>query len=218
MSEVSEGRAPARRPPGPHRRYNEALGSVICERIAAGETLGEVCQDEGMPHRSSVRTRIRTHPEFGARMAKARAAGRHNPGGGRRATYDPQVGALICRRLVEGMTLRQACDLPGMPWDTTVLAWVERYPEFGKAYAQARLWQAHRRYDQVWETAEAATPTDAYAARVKIEALKWLAAKMAPKRYGPSPEDDPGGDGRPKINIYLQQFETGEILDGPREG
>ena len=69
----------ARRPP---HRFSLALASVICERIAAGETLLGICQDLEMPSRFSVLAWTRPHPSFGERLAQAWRGGWHNPRGG----------------------------------------------------------------------------------------------------------------------------------------
>lgn len=197
----------------PWHRFSLALASVVCERIAAGETLLGICRDPEMPSRFSVLAWARRHPSFGEKLAQARRDGRHNPRGGRPSTYHPQVAGLICRRLVEGMTLDQACDLPGLPVSQTVFDWLERYPEFADAYRRARTLQAHRRFDQVWEIAQAATPETAYAARVKIEAARWQAGRLAPKRYGPKAEDGDGeGDGHPQVNVFIQKFGEDEAV------
>lgn len=201
--------------PGTRRRrhrFSLALVSVICERIAAGETLLAICRDPEMPCRFAVRAWSREHPAFGVRLAQARIEGRHNPRGGRPTTYHPQVAGLICRRLVGGMTLDEACALPGLPVSQTVFDWIERYPQFADAYRRARMLQAHRRFDQVWEIAQAATPETAYAARVKIEAARWQAAKLAPKRYGPKAEEGDGEGGRPQVNVFIQKFGEDEAV------
>lgn len=204
---ATEPRARRRR-----HRFSLALATVICERIAAGETLLGICRDLEMPCRFAVRAWSREHPEFGARLAQARRDGRHNPRGGRPTTYHPQVAGLICRRLVGGMTLDEACDLPGLPVSQTVFDWIERYPQFADAYRRARMLQAHRRFDQVWEIAQAATPGTAFAARVKIDAARWQAGKLAPKRYGPKVEDGEAGNGRPQVNVFIQKFGEDEAV------
>jgi hypothetical protein len=94
-----------------------------------------------------------------------------------------------------GMTTRQAVDLPGMPCETTVYGWLQTRPDFEAAYGRARLWQAHRRFDQVWEIAEAAEPGTAFVARVKISAAQWQAARLAPWRYGVKAAGAEGAEG-----------------------
>lgn len=193
------------------RPYSEGLGSVICARLAQGESLTQICREADMPSRAGVLAWARRRPSFGARLAAARVEAREavarNPYGQGRPAFCPQVARLVCERLAAGMSLRQACDLPGLPCENTVYVWVKKIPEFAKAYAWARTVQAHRRFDQVWEIAEAATPETAYAAKVKIEAARWLASRLAPTRYGNKPEAGENGEGgRPQMKVYIQKF------------
>jgi hypothetical protein len=167
----------------PWRAYSEAIATVICERARRGETLTSICADESLPCRATVQAWARTRPAFGARLLAAVKAGRGTQAG-RRPVWCPHVAALICQRIALGMTTRQALDLPGMPCETTVYGWLQTVPAFREAYGRARLWQAHRRFDQVWEIAEAAEPGTAFVSRVKISAAQWQASRLAPTRYG----------------------------------
>lgn len=192
----------------PWRAYSEGLASVICARVAGGEPLMAVCREPDMPSRAGVKGWAKARPAFRARLAQAMAAGRHNPRGGRRALYCPHMARLICERVAAGMTVGQACDLPGLPSEDTVYNWVKRHPEFREAYGVARSVQAHRRFDQVWEIAEAATAETAFLAKVRIEAARWQAARLAPTKYGERLEraKDGEGDGRPQLNVIIRRF------------
>lgn len=195
----------------PWRRFSEALGAVICQRVAAGESLMEVCRDTGMPSRQAVREWRRARPGFGARLAQAQAQGRHRAYGGRRDSYDPHVGGLICERLALGMSLRQACALEGMPGETTVYGWLRRHPDFQEDYGRARVLQAHRRFDQVWEIAEAADRDGAFLARVQIDAARWQASRLAPKRYGV--KADLAETGERRAELAVDEAEDDGMMD-----
>lgn len=71
-----------------------------------------------------------------------------------------------------------------MPNRRTVLRWLETNPDFATRYARARQVQGDLMDEKILEEAEKTTPENAHAQRVKIEAYKWRAAKLAPKRYG----------------------------------
>lgn len=93
--------------------------------------------------------------------------------------------AEICRRLIEGESLRSITSDDKMPANSTVAVWVRSDPVFAGEYASARLLQAEALADEIVDIADRATDRDsAAAARVKIDARKWLASKLAPKRYG----------------------------------
>lgn len=55
--------------------YAEDLASALCERLAAGETLSQVCLDEAMPGRSTVYEWLEANEAFRARYARARDIG-----------------------------------------------------------------------------------------------------------------------------------------------
>ena len=197
----------------PWRRYSEALATVVCTRLARGERLMEICRDEGLPSRTGVRSWAKRRPDFAARLKAAMTEGRRAPDGGVRGGYCPHVAALICDRIAAGMTVAQACDLPGLPCVTTVYNWLPRHAAFREAYAQARMVQAHRRFDQVWEIAEAATPGTAYLARVKMEAARWQAARLAPKRYGAAAPDEAQPDAGRQVRVVIRRFDDDEDED-----
>src|SRR4249919_2234657 len=52
------------------------------------------------------------------------------------STFDPEVGAAICRRVAAGESLRAICADPAMPTGKTVWNWARAHEEF-------RLMKAH---------------------------------------------------------------------------
>jgi hypothetical protein len=52
------------KPNGRPSSYDYELGTVICERLAAGESLKGICRDEGMPPHQTVLRWALTNPEF----------------------------------------------------------------------------------------------------------------------------------------------------------
>lgn len=176
-------------PPRPMVRWSPALATAIVQRVTAGESLMEVCREAGMPNRASVKRWMRERPEFAGRMRHAAWASRQAAKGGRRSGYHPAVAAYICQRIVEGSSLAWICQEDGMPAVTTVFNWLKRHPEFEEAYAKAREIQGQLKFDQVWDVAERATKETAYLASIRISALRWQAARLAPKRYGLKADD-----------------------------
>ena len=55
--------------------FTPEIAQAICERIAEGKTLTEVCKMEDMPGRSTVYEWIERHPEFAEQMEAARLVG-----------------------------------------------------------------------------------------------------------------------------------------------
>lgn len=113
-------------------------------------------------------------------MAKAKEA---KPAG-RPSSYSDELAATICERLMDGESLRRICLDETMPNRSTVIRWMEASPDFATKCARARELQADLMDDMILDEAEACTPENAQAARVRIAAYQWRAAKLAPKKYG----------------------------------
>jgi len=101
---------------------------------------------------------------------------------GRPSSYTPAVADIICDRLASGMGLEQACAPDDMPGARTVHRWLENNDEFRQKYARARTEQADRDADDVVKIAD--EECDPQRARVRVDARKWRASKLAPKKYG----------------------------------
>lgn len=92
------------------------------------------------------------------------------------------VADEICERIANGESLRSICQDDWMPTTTTVYRWLQDYPDFRDQYADARARQADHYADQIVTIAD--TADDANKARLQIDARKWVAAKLLPKKYG----------------------------------
>jgi hypothetical protein len=64
----------AKKPKTPRRRimYSAALGATICEHIASGRCLKEVCELNGMPGRTTAYKWLEQHGDFADMYARAR--------------------------------------------------------------------------------------------------------------------------------------------------
>ena len=101
---------------------------------------------------------------------------------GRPSTYSQGIANLICELIADGSSLRSICADERMPSVVTVRSWFRANQEFLSQYARARMEQADHYADEVVTIAD--TSLDANLARVKIDARKWAASKLNPKRYG----------------------------------
>lgn len=89
----------------------------------------------------------------------------------------------ICERVCEGQTIRQiAIELNCSPGH--VIKLVQEHPSFEKRYACARDAASDLFENDIYDAAMLATPETAAADRVKIDALKWIAGRRSPKKYG----------------------------------
>lgn len=55
--------------------YSEKLAQAICDRLSAGASLVQVCELDGMPHRSTVLRWMETNPDFAAMITRVREGG-----------------------------------------------------------------------------------------------------------------------------------------------
>lgn len=104
--------------------------------------------------------------------------------GGRPDEYTPERAELLCQYLAQGMSLRTTCKQEGMPDPATVFSWMRKYPEFLKRYEQAKQESSDALAEELLDIADEGNPTDTQRARLRVDARKWLMAKMKPKKYG----------------------------------
>ena len=122
-----------------------------------------------------------------------------------RRVFDQKVADIICIGLSEGMSLRKMlkADTAGvLPAQSTIYEWLLRYPEFAEQYTRAREEQADTLADEIIDIADeqpeivVVTDRDGQVIEHKldgaflqwqknrIEARKWTAMKLKPKKYG----------------------------------
>lgn len=103
--------------------------------------------------------------------------------GGRPSSYNPDVAERFLERMSCGELAIELSAEDGMPSHSTVWRWKEAHPEFRDAYARARLMQAQACAEMAVRSGRNAKADDANAARVKMDADKWLAARLDPQNY-----------------------------------
>lgn len=122
-------------------------------------------------------------------------------------TYSPEqidaFKATICDKLADGESLRQILDAEDMPASSTVFKWLSDDKAFSEQYAHAREAQADALFDDIltiaddgrndwmerknsdgenigWmENGEALRRS-----QLRVDARKWMAGKLRPKKYG----------------------------------
>lgn len=117
---------------------------------------------------------------------------------GRPTKFTQELADTICERMANGETLRAICRDLGFP-HSTVIEWTMTNKSFSDQYAQARLKQADAYADMILD--EAFNSHDAQIGRLRVDALKWVASKLAPKRYGDKVEVEQTGT--QKIRVIM---------------
>lgn len=98
-----------------------------------------------------------------------------------KAQYEATKTA-ICADIAIGLSLRKIAAKKGMPGLETMRRWLVEDEEFRVQYAIARDEQADFYADEIVELADSAE--DANKARLQIDARKWVASKLKPKKWG----------------------------------
>ncbi len=141
------------------------------------------------------------------------------------------LGAMICERLAGGESLRRICGDAGMPSLASVYRWLQADETFRTQYVIAREHQADALFDEILDIADDGTNDfvekesktglrtivlreEAISrSRLRVEARKWMIARLAPKKYGEKHE--PKGDSSDTLLDFLDGIRAaGERREG----
>lgn len=122
---------------------------------------------------------------------------------GRPSKFSQKIADSICEQLADGHSLREICKATTMPARSTVFKWLSEIKAFADQYVRAREAQADLLADEILSIADDSSqdtvpkvdkegneygeqPNSEWIARsrLRVDARKWLASKMAPKKYG----------------------------------
>ena len=134
--------------------------------------------------------------------------------------YSAKIAGEILSRLSDGESLRSICREEGMPAARSVLRWAEDDVQgFRARYERARVFQAHALFDEMLETAGSAqsvatgapgtgeASAKVQAVKLKVDAIKWYIARVAPKCYGDKVAlEHSGPDGGPVQTATEHRF------------
>jgi hypothetical protein len=98
--------------------------------------------------------------------------------------FSEALAAEICRRLADGELLCDICRPIRMPSRDTVRRWQSENSLFRDRYAVARDQQADALAEEAIHIARYADADTVAVCRLQIDTIKWLIAKIAPRRYG----------------------------------
>ena len=123
--------------------------------------------------------------------------GKKKSNAGRPSKYSDELANDICARIANGESLVKICNGDKYPAATTIFQWIANNDEFRNKYAHAREAQADKLADEIVSIADdgvndtyitdggQAVNHDVIArSRLRVDARKWVASKLAPKKYG----------------------------------
>lgn len=120
---------------------------------------------------------------------------------GRPSDFTQEIADTICERIADGESLRSICNGEDMPNKATVFRWLAAHDAFRDQYARARETQADALFDEILAIAdtpqigekrkvkedggvEVSTGDMIEHRRLQVDARKWMAGKLRPKKYG----------------------------------
>lgn len=126
---------------------------------------------------------------------------------GRPSNYSEEIALKICSRIADGESLRTICTDEDMPAKTSVFKWLSDNEFFRTSIARAREAQADHYAEDIihisddgtndWmerrseaekgagvETGWVLNGEHVQRSRLRVDARKWYASKLAPKKYG----------------------------------
>ena len=137
--------------------------------------------------------------------------------GGRPTDYSIQLAEEICDRISTGEPLVRICKEEDKPNVVTVYRWLSRFPEFSNMYARAKDQAADTLAEEIQDLADQMpmekTDKDGNTSfdsayiqwmRLRVDARKWVAAKLKPRKYGDRVELTGDKDNPLHINAQVE--------------
>ncbi len=151
--------------------------------------------------------------EAGAK--KTQKAGQKKPLG-RPSKYTDDLGQKICELIVQGRSLQSIARMDDMPCLATLCNWLNGNQAFLDQYEKARVAQADTLADQIMDLADqeperhpvtgAIDGAAVQLQKLRIDARKWVAAKLKPKKYGDRVETTVKGDADNPLHVLYGQI------------
>ena len=132
----------------------------------------------------------------------------------------------LCDSVVMGMTVREACELEGMPSPNAIYLAVSRNEDWANQYARAREAQLVKWEDDIVEISDNGTNDwmerngvasvngeHIQRSKLRVDTRKWVMAKRRPKKYGDRVSQEISGpDGQP-IQSQMVNADFSKLTD-----
>lgn len=151
---------------------------------------------------------------------------------GRPSKYNEEIAEKICEQIALGRSLVAICrDDGGVPNYSTVMRWLKEHDQFRESYERAREDQADFLADEIIELADTCREGQKRTqkadgsieivmgdmverTRLQIEARKWTAMKLKPKKYGDRQQIEHSSDAENPVQVVIRHVgATGNITD-----
>lgn len=136
---------------------------------------------------------------------------------GRPSDFTEEEGDRICAWIAEGRSLRSYCRLEGRAVDT-IYRWLREHRDFRERYARAHDDRADSLADEITDIADevaSGSMEEIQAARLRVDARKWVAAKLKPTKWGDYQADTAKTNITFNIGIRQPHTPAPTIIDNP---
>ena len=130
--------------------------------------------------------------------------------------YSEEIFQAILDRIAQGESLNKICQREDFPHQSNVYRWLAQKPELRDKYARAREIQADKYFNEIIAIADDSTgdyeegekglqfnSEHVQRSRLRIDARKWAASKLAPKKYGDKTHIEHSGDEQKPLSINI---------------
>ena len=91
----------------------------------------------------------------------------------------------VCDYIADGGSMREWCKAEeNRPAPSTIVKWSELGDSQREQYVRAQQRRAEKWAEEIVEIADDAPKDDVNKARLQVDARKWIASKLLPKKYG----------------------------------
>ena len=181
--------------------FSWAMGRLILQRMADGETMKAITADPRMPAYCTVYRWVKMVPEFGdayrqvrTRLAQVKLEERDGAQAlkprrksGRRSTYEVEWGAAVCEEIENGASLSEVVRMRGMPSFKAIYRWLRNEPAFRADFVHACGARAFLLRETIRDVALCATSETTAQDRAEIAELEARIGRLTPRLYREPP-------------------------------
>lgn len=136
---------------------------------------------------------------------------------GRPSEYTDEEADRICAWIAEGRSMRSYCRLEHRSLES-VYRWLREHRDFRERYARAHDDRADSLADEITDIADEVADADmaaVQAARLRVDARKWVASKLKPTKWGDYQADTAKTNITFNIGIRDPHTNAPTIIDNP---
>jgi len=131
--------------------------------------------------------------------------------GGRPTKYNPELAERMMIEIASGMSVKRLCEEHDWtPDKKTFYTWMFKHPEFLHKYEEAKAAQMMWAAEHIEEIADSATNETIQVDKLRVDARKWTASRLLPRKYGDRQQLDHTSGGEPISGVGWEVIKPNE--------